>query len=557
MGYVALYCRISKDRAGRTEGVRAQEKWGREYAAKMWPDLPVQVFADNDISAANGDHRPQYEALREAVARGEVAQLWAVEQSRLERRPEEFFRLGREWESAGLTEFHTNREGIVQVRGLAAKLKSVVNGEEVEILYRRLMDNLKEKAERGVAPGALPFGYVHGVNERGDKTYVVVEAAAEVIRECAGRVLDGWSLTSIAADLRERKCKVCPDSEPEHKMHGPHRMKVINHQCGDGRPKKCECPVVTLDGRPVDEGGTPMTRPSTITNQTVRSWLTNLTVAGHRVHQKKDMGPGSGNWTAILDEETFVALRDRLTAPRRVLRSDGGTYPVSMATARSTARRYLLTGGIAYCGVCRAPLTASMKQFSRKPKGGPREMTKVAPYYFCTPKLGGKSCIGIMGDPFEKHVVDLLFEQLEQPAFRAALNTDAHASRRAEIEKEIVRLGGKLEVYQDQFDDDLIDRLELNRRTQKLKLRQRDLQTERASLPLPSMGDDVDWQALRDDWEELTLDVRRHYLSLTIRSVAVNRATGRGGGGNPGWFNAGRVGTPEWVPPGAQSPEGA
>src|SRR6266567_5828504 len=82
----AVYTRISKDRNGRAEGVAAQEKWGRDYAAGAWPDVPVVVYADNDISASNGDHRPGYEALREAIRRGDVAHLWCVEQSRLERR---------------------------------------------------------------------------------------------------------------------------------------------------------------------------------------------------------------------------------------------------------------------------------------------------------------------------------------------------------------------------------------------------------------------------------------------------------------------------------------
>src|SRR6266699_1315266 len=39
--HTAVYTRISKDRNGRAEGVAAQEKWGRDYAAGAWPDVPV------------------------------------------------------------------------------------------------------------------------------------------------------------------------------------------------------------------------------------------------------------------------------------------------------------------------------------------------------------------------------------------------------------------------------------------------------------------------------------------------------------------------------------
>src|SRR5260221_9003544 len=79
--HTALYCRISKDKNGRAEGVGAQERWGRDYCASAWADVPAVVYADNDISASNGDHRPGYEALREAIRRGDVAHVWCVEQS--------------------------------------------------------------------------------------------------------------------------------------------------------------------------------------------------------------------------------------------------------------------------------------------------------------------------------------------------------------------------------------------------------------------------------------------------------------------------------------------
>ncbi|MEN3307083.1 MAG: site-specific recombinase, partial [Micromonosporaceae bacterium] len=75
--YVAIYARLSPRPDGSYEGVPAQVKAGRAYAAQAWPGMAVKPFSDKGISAANGDHRPQYEALREAVARGEVAHLWA------------------------------------------------------------------------------------------------------------------------------------------------------------------------------------------------------------------------------------------------------------------------------------------------------------------------------------------------------------------------------------------------------------------------------------------------------------------------------------------------
>lgn len=203
--YVALYCRISVDRAGRKEGVAAQERWGRKYAAEMWPGVPVRVFADNHLTAAENDvHRPQYELLREAIVRGEVAHVWAVEQYRVERREIAWFQLAAMMDAAGIVELHTNRDGIVRVRDDVAGIKAVLGAGEVRRLKQRINDTLAEKAALGEPAGSRPFGYKHAKTEDGTKTYVAVPDEADAIRQAAEWVLSGWSLSNIAAELRQR-----------------------------------------------------------------------------------------------------------------------------------------------------------------------------------------------------------------------------------------------------------------------------------------------------------------------------------------------------------------
>lgn len=526
--YVALYCRISKDKRGRAEGVRAQEKWGREYAAHQegWRGLPIRVFVDNNISAASGDRREGYEALREAIKRGDVAQLWAVEQSRLERREIEWFNLAGELEDAGISELHTNREGVVRVRDVVAGIKAVLNADYVRGNKRKLMDTLEEKAKGGQPPGSRPYGYLHGKTERGVKTLVIAEAEAAVIREAADRVLAGWSLSSIAADLRERG------------LHGPHRVKVVDHQCGGDRRKKCGCPIVTLDGTPVEDGGEPVTRPSTITHESVKKWLTNATVAGIRVHQGAEIG--KGNWTAILDEHTWRAVQNKLASPRVVQRSDGGTYPIT-PTTRTTGRRYLLTGGTAICGNenCGAPLVAQMKQFTKKPKGGPRTIWKIVPYYGCHPKTGGKGCVGIMGDRFEAYVVERLFDELDKPAFLDALAADEHAARREEIDvalqalaQQKTQLASAWARRREMRNPLSVDEWMAAR--DGLVDEERRLRSEHATIPMPVTG--VDPTKIRAAWDKMTLDEQRNIISVCIDRVVVKRA-------KPGTtgFDAGRV----------------
>src|SRR5258707_2008738 len=186
--HTALYCRISKDKSGRAEGVDVQERQGRDYAASAWPDAPVTVYCDNDLTAADDDvYRPEYDRLRQAIRAGDVAHVWAAEQSRLERREVEWFRLAAELDAAGVADLHTNRDGIVRVRDEIAGIKAVINAGEIRKLKARIKARLDDNAAQGTPPGSLPFGYAHGVNDRGDKTYVIVPGQADAIRWAAGR----------------------------------------------------------------------------------------------------------------------------------------------------------------------------------------------------------------------------------------------------------------------------------------------------------------------------------------------------------------------------------
>src|ERR1019366_7004638 len=121
-----IYCRISADRAGRSEGVHAQERWGREYAAVQWPGIPVRIFADNDLSAAKDDViRPEFEKMREAIRHGECAHLWAVEQSRLTRIEGVWFTLAADLLKTGVEELHTRREGVTRLDDVVGGIKAV------------------------------------------------------------------------------------------------------------------------------------------------------------------------------------------------------------------------------------------------------------------------------------------------------------------------------------------------------------------------------------------------------------------------------------------------
>jgi len=460
--YAAIYARLSPRPDGSYEGVDAQEKWGRDYAANAWPGVPVRVFADSGVSAANGDHRPDFEALRAAIVAGEVAHLWAVEQARLERREVEWFQLAAELDAAGISELHTNRDGIVRVRDEVAGIKAVLAAGEVRKLKRRVNDRLAEIAAAGRPAGGAAFGYRHTVDEHGGKTLEQIPEQAAIVRDAAEKILAGWSLSAIATELQERGVR------------GAHGGKI--------------------------------------TGYSVKGWVTNATVAGLRVYQGRIVGKGL--WTPILDEDTWHAVRNKLAAPRVVNRSDGGEYPVSTAK-RHTGRRYLLTGGTAVCGVCSAPLRASVKAL----KNGKRK-----PYYLCHPGEGGRGCVGIIAEGLEQHVVAELLDELDKPAFLDALAADDHAARRDEITAALRTLedrrnalaamwaaGGELSAE------------EWRTARRAIAERETELRTALAAVPPPVAH--VDPALIRAGWSVMTLDERREIVSMFVDKVTVNRAT--------------------------------
>ena len=364
----ALYCRLSPRPDGSYEGVDEQERWGRAYAAQTWPGMPVEVFSDRGISAANGDERPGLDRLLQWLTDGRVARVWAVEQSRLSRETDgryPWFALAARLDAAGVTEVHTRRDGIVRVTDDVAGIKAVIAAGEVRRLRARVNDTLDARAAAGVPAGTRPSGY-RAVGVRENRTYEIIAEQAEAIRWAAQKVLDGWSLSRIADVL-------------------------------DGQ------------GRRGGHGGR-------ITPVTVRRWLISPSIAGLRVHRGEITGPG--NWPAILDEQTWREVNAVLAQPRIVRRSDGGTYPVSTSHTGPAGRHYLLTGGLAVCGVCGHAMIGQVKQLGKKPGLPPK---RTAPYLLCHPSRGGRACTGIMLDPVEALVLARLFTELEhRPAFAAA-----------------------------------------------------------------------------------------------------------------------------------------
>ena len=456
--YVALYCRISKSPNGKTEGVKAQERWGRDYAASAWPDLPVAVFSDNNLSAANGGPRPQFEKFREWLAAGRIAHVWAVEQSRLERREVEWFQLAAEFDVAGVTELHTNRDGIVRVRDEVAGIKAVLAAGEVRKLKQRTRERLAEIAADGRPHGGRTFGYRSGLDEHQKKTLLIVDTEAALLRAAADKVLSGWSLSNVAAELTQQG------------------IRGVN-------------------------GGT-------ITYKTLNKMLTNPTVAGQRVHQGRIIGPGV--WDPILDMATWQAMRAKLSKPRAVRMSNGSTYEVTEHQygdhSTRSRRKFLLTGGLTL-----APCGAPMSAQRRKVKG-----RRLAALYFCK----ADHCAGIMADALEDYVRDELLAELDKPEFLAAFSADGNDERRKAaldgLEAVERQRNDLAEMWATPGE---LTAAEWRTARRALAEQEQALQAELVSIPAPLL--DIDIAQVRAAWPDMVLDEKRELIEMFIEHVQV------------------------------------
>jgi hypothetical protein len=345
-----------------------------------------------------------------------------------------------------------------------AGIKAVLAAGEVRRLKQRVNDKLDARAAAGIPPGVRPFGY-KPVGVRENRTYEIVPEQAEAIRLAAGKVLGGWSLSDIADLL---------GGQGLHGVHG---------------------------GR--------------ITPQGVRGWLTAPSIAGLRVHRGEITG--KGNWPAILDEQTWREVNAVLHQPRIVRRRDGGTYPVTTAHTGPAGRKYLLTGGLARCGVCSAPMTGAAKQLRNT------RTVRTVPYLLCHPNRGGRSCTGIMLAEVEQFVVDSLFTELEhRPAFAAALSSDQHAQTRAELAQALAAVQAERIVYARDAGSGMLTRAEWLSLREGLGERESRLRSELASVPSPTGR--ADWTEVRSAWSDLLLDEQRQFVRRYVMSVIISRA---------------------------------
>jgi DNA invertase Pin-like site-specific DNA recombinase len=188
----AVYLRISSDPRDTQLGIgRQREDCEKLCKAKGW--TPIE-YADNDISASNGKHRPAYERLLADIEAGEVGAVVAWDLDRLHRRPVELERF------MELADAH--RLALATVSGdvdlsteqgrLVARMKGNVAAYEVGQMKARMCRQHMQKAEHGVPAWSRAFGYAGDTRQPDPVT-------APLVQQAYAAVLAGSSLSDICA----------------------------------------------------------------------------------------------------------------------------------------------------------------------------------------------------------------------------------------------------------------------------------------------------------------------------------------------------------------------
>lgn len=479
---MAVYARASKDRSELRISVDRQVARGTKLAGELFPGLEAVVYADNNLSGADPDvDRPGYNELLAAIRRGDVAEVVCHEQSRLTRQPGQWDELVIVLHKAGIAKVHTVMKGVVPVEPgnrLVGRIMAVVDAEEAERTKARTLAAHQQLAGEGRPNGGRCYGYQRTKGDDGRPALEVdVDQAAVVVR-IVDAICTGQSISSVVAELN-------------------------------------------AEGVATAQGGSQW-RPSA-----VKSIVTKPAIAGLRSH--KGVILGGARWDPIITEERWRQVARALGSP--VVYDAQGRARKAPRGHRGSGRRWLLTGGLARCGLCGSRLVVG----GQRARAGQEATTgrRWNPAYQCHFSVADACCkVSVTpADVVETLVVGAVLDALEQqPAMGARLADEPDPERNrllAEIHEaeDTVHRAAELRGAGD-IDWDTWETMH-----RPAKARADGARSRLASLSDP----DVDLppaDQIRDRWELMPLRQRRALLERFLVSVEVGPRIS--GGHRPG-----------------------
>jgi site-specific DNA recombinase len=197
----AIYNRISHDAAGDEHGVTNQDNGAEQLCGSRGLSV-VARFSDNDISASNGDYRPDYHAMMAAAARREFDAIVVFQTSRLWR--------SRRERADGIEILRKAEVSVIAVKGPSLDMSTAYGRGMAGLLgeFDTMETEVKSERQKFAAEAAArggqrwtgcprPFGYA--------ADHVTPDPAeAEAIADAARMLLGGSTIAAVARDWSAR-----------------------------------------------------------------------------------------------------------------------------------------------------------------------------------------------------------------------------------------------------------------------------------------------------------------------------------------------------------------
>lgn len=195
-----VYVRISLDDEGHGLGVARQEKDCRAKALALGWKV-AEVYTDNSVSASKTKARPAYTRMLADLEAGVINAVVVYDLDRLTRRPvelEAFIDL-----TDRLKVSLANVSGDVDLTTasgrMVARIKGAVARQEAERIGERVRRQKQQRAEMGKSHNGgiyRLFGY--------DRSFIIIEEEAAMLRDAFKRVAAGESTTSICNEWNSK-----------------------------------------------------------------------------------------------------------------------------------------------------------------------------------------------------------------------------------------------------------------------------------------------------------------------------------------------------------------
>lgn len=464
MTKVGIYTRISFDKSGRETATERQEKDCRAEAKRRGLKV-VEVYRDRE-SAYSGRERPDYERMLRDIEAGRIDGVIFWRFDRLVRRITEFSRF---WEACGPPKddprgkprafFASATQPIDSTSAIGLGviyLLVAVAQQESENISLRVARKSRERAEKGLprirnghnaetGRTTRPFGW-------NDDWRTLNKKEAALLRSAATRILQGDSLLGIVNDWNEKGVKTT--------------------RGGEWRPRSLK--VALLAPR-----------------------IAGLVQYQGEILRDEDANEVEGDWTPILDRDTWELVVHKLNDPaRRRVFTQG-------------QRTYLLTSGLGVCGVCGDLIDARPR---RKTRG-----------YAC--RSHNRCRVSSAADPLEEFVRDAIFEAIREGAVPKLLDqATGDDARDRKLLDELQTSEQMIQKLDDDYYDGKLDETRYRRQVDRLARRVDELQAQlrgnghaRIALDLPAS-----MSALRKAWDERGIDWRRALLRALVEAVVLH-----------------------------------